>query len=251
MIRQLITTTLVVISVVAMNDIATAQSGSRRGASAGVRSGGSSGVRIGASSRGVGGGRSSFRGAGSSTRLSAQEKAENQRQQAIVQQQQFRENELRQAESAKANFKDTLVRLGQKSNASINRRQNKLAFDEAKRDFNDLKRGTVSPSQVGVLSEPFRLDHDSIDRMKNSANWPEVFKSPDFEPFVMELDDQIMNGGVDDAESAEKFLNQLSELNYALNSAAVNGDVASVDYARARRFVSGLANEIRASDLLM
>ena len=86
--------------------------------------------------------------------------------------------------------------------------------------------------------------------MKNMANWPKLFKSQNFKQYASQIDLQI-TGGLDDTESAKEFLNTLMKLNSVLNSAAFNGKVASVDYARARRFVTGLANEVRATSLVM
>jgi hypothetical protein len=183
--------------------------------------------------------------------LSATERAELRRQKAVRQQQQARANQQRQADLIKANFKNTLVQLGSKPDGSANRRQSKLALDEAKRDFKLLRQRKASPNQIGVLAQPFRLSSDAIDRMKNTANWPMILKTNSFSSIVTKLETQIMSGNIRDTASAEDFLATLSQLNFALNSAAANRDVKAIEYAEARRFVSGLANEIRASDLVM
>jgi hypothetical protein len=188
---------------------------------------------------------------GGGSRLSATERAELRRQKAVRQQQQARANQQRQADLIKANFKNTLVQLGSKPDGSANRRQSKLALDEAKRDFKLLRQRKASPNQIGVLAQPFRLSSDAIDRMKNTANWPMILKTNSFSSIVTKLETQIMSGNIRDTASAEDFLATLSQLNFALNSAAANRDVKAIEYAEARRFVSGLANEIRASDLVM
>ena len=237
-----------VVLVVAASGIASAQSGTTGGFG-----GGGGGGAIGGGGGGVGGisgGSSNGFGGFGGTRLSSAERAEIRRQQAIQRQQQAIEIQKRQAELAKINFKNTLVQLGLRTSATPNRRQNKLAFEEAKRDFKALRRHEVAPSQIGAISQPFRLDQNALDRMKNMANWPKLFKSQNFKQYASQIDLQI-TGGLDDTESAKEFLNTLMKLNSVLNSAAFNGKVASVDYARARRFVTGLANEVRATSLVM
>ena len=47
------------------------------------------------------------------------------------------------------------------------------------------------------------------------------------------------------------FLGELQQLNQSLNVAAADGQVKIAEYARSRRFITGLANEVRASNLVM
>ena len=83
------------------------------------------------------------------------------------------------------------------------------------------------------------------------AHWPDALKDGGYDKLVANLDQTIMDGGVKSKESAQEFLKNLQALNLALNTSAAQGNVSSTDFARARRFITGLANEIHSSDLII
>lgn len=174
------------------------------------------------------------------------------RQQQLEQRQaQTRELLKQQTEAAKARKKQELIRLGLNSNGALNRRQFRRAFGEAKDDYQALRQSQISPEQLGFLGESFRLRSDNIDRKKYTANWPTALLNPEFETQVKIIDAKIMAMSIRDAESAGELLNDLNQLNTELNIAAANGDIGSTQFARSRRFITGLANEIRSSNLVM
>ncbi len=212
-----------------------AQSGSRGGGGGGISGGG-----------GLSGG-SFYR----RHRLSPFERQQLAQQQLELQQKQVQQQAQQQAVLAKQQFKQNLISLGLKKNRSSNSRQYKLAFAEAENDYANLRVSSVEPIQVGPLQQPFRLTNKDIDRVERTANWPRALRSEKFSAMVKILDSAIMEGSVTDSESANEFLNDLEMLNAVLNTAAIRGEVSAKDYARAKRFVTGLANEVRATNLVM
>ena len=239
---------LVALSVVALSDVSWAQSGNR---GSGTRSGGaaraSSGGTVRRSSGTVG---SSSRSVGSTTRLSSAERAELQREQLELQQQQAKQFQEQQAKLAIEQRIEFLTQLGSKPNGTANKKQNSLALEEAKADYKALRNETVAAAQLGPLNQLFRLRKESIDRKKRTANWPKFFDDPAFQTLVKNIDSKIANNGIVDSESAQEFLDELAELNQSLNAAASSGEIGLNEFAKARRFVSGLGNEIRATNLI-
>ena len=224
-----------------------AQSGSRGG-------GGSSAPRARASSGG-GGGVSRRSGGGVSRGVSRNRLSDAERA-AIALKQYKQQAELAaqlqelQAETQRQNFQNTLILLAQKENGAENKRQNRTAFDEAKKDYQALRSGAISPEELRELKSPFRLGKSDFSRDEQQAIWPESLESDTFGELTNNLKVSLANGGITDAESAESFINDLGVLNRELNSVAARGEIPIKEYAKARRFVTGLANEIIASDLL-
>lgn len=191
---------------------------------------------------------SGSRGGGRLGRENLQRLAQQQaqiRQQLAQQSVQFRE------EQAKQQFKQALTQLAGSDSRAANSRQFRIALDEAKRDYKSLRKQQVDPSFLGALKEPFRLTKNEIDRENRTANWPTSLQDSEFATLVASVDTAIRDRAVKDEESATQFLNDLGELNTALNRAAAGGRVNISNFAKARRFISGLANEVRATDLVM
>ena len=191
---------------------------------------------------------SGSRGGGRLGRENLQRLAQQQaqiRQQLAQQSVQFRE------EQTKQQFKQALTQLAGSDSRAANSRQFRIALDEAKRDYKSLRKQQVDPSFLGALKEPFRLTKNEIDRENRTANWPTSLQDSEFATLVASVDTAIRDRAVKDEESATQFLNDLGELNTALNRAAAGGRVNISNFAKARRFISGLANEVRATDLVM
>lgn len=226
-----------------------AQSGSRGavgGGGARVASGARStgGVRASGGGSGIG---SSFGGA----RLSRAERQRLAQQHAQLRQQQALQLAQVRAEQSKQQFKQVLSQLASDDSRSVNSRQNRYAYQEAKRDYQSLRKRQLAPDQLGPLQQPFRLTGKDIDRESFTAHWPDLLQEKEFDALVEPVDKAIMERAVDDQESAIEFLDDLSELNSALNTAAVEGRVNITNFAKARRFITGLANEVRATGLVM
>ena len=129
--RSLILLSLVAIVVsIAAPAEAVAQSGSRGGVGGGVSGGGSS---IGGFSGGLGFGRPN-----------RAQRWQQSQQLLQLQQAQAQENARLQAARAKQQHKQSLVRLGLAANRSENLKQNRVAFQQAKRDFS---RPAVKPDR--------------------------------------------------------------------------------------------------------
>ena len=204
-----------------------------------------------------GGGGSASRSAGGQTFGGGRSRLGRAQRQVLRQQRneqlqaQSREFQRQQAEAVKSQRKQELILLGQKLNGPQNRRQNRRALGEAKDNYRALRKNQIPPEQLGLLQSSFRLRTDSINREQYTAMWPTALLEPEYESQVQNLDAFITSMSITDAASAQQFLDQLNQLNLALNLAAANGEIDSTRYAKSIRFVSGLANEIRSSDLLM
>ena len=215
-----------------------AQSGNRGGGGGGF-GGSGSGKSLGSSFGGIG------------NRLSRAEQQQLAQQQAEFRQlQALQESQLR-AEQAKRQFKQTLVQLADSDSRSVNSRQNRQALAEAKGDFKNLRKKQIAPNLLGPLQVPFRLTDKEIDREKFTVTWPESLEGEEFESLVQRVDKAIKDRAITSEESAAQFLVDLGQLNSALNRVAAEGGVDISSYAKARRFITGLANEVRATDLVM
>ena len=243
---------LIILSVLVFSMAVVSQSHAQSGSRGGFGGGGGGGFSGGGfTGGGFTGGGSGFANTYGSQRLSRAERQQLEQQEALVRQQQAQQAAQLRAAQAKLQFKQTLAQLANSNNRAANSRQHRNALDQAKRDFRSLRTRQVSPNQLGPLQQPFRLTIKEINRQDYTANWPEVLQKEEFGALVQSVDKAIMDRAVNDTESATQFLNDLGQLNTALNAAAVSGQVDIKGYAQARRFITGLANEIRATDLVM
>jgi hypothetical protein len=221
-------------------------SGSQLQAQSGSRSGGFSG---GGGGGGISGG-SGFSG-GNRYRLSPAERQRRARERAEQQQIAAQQAAQRQAELSKQQYKQSLIQLAQTRNSRTNSTQNRIAYNEAKKDFQALRSRNIAPNNLGPLNAPFRLTNKDIDRAGRTANWPELLQHQEFDALVQSINSSIQNNAIMTKDQASQFLGELQQLNQSLNVAAAGGQVKIADYARSRRFISGLANEVRASNLVM
>jgi len=177
------------------------------------------------------------------------ESRSNRSQQRFDELNQLRQLRQQRAEAAKQKFQQSLVQLAH--NAVNNKTQNRTAYAEAQRDYRALRNGSIAPQSLGAITTPFRLQNSDINRATRMAHWPGVLQDVEFEIWVGVLDNSIQNGAISTTEEAIQFLADLEQLNKTLNNAAAGGRVNIRDFAESRRFITGLANEIRASNLLM
>ena len=238
---------LVAIGFTVVNSTQTfAQSGSRGGGAISSAGGGGISGASGSLSGSSTGGFSGFGG-----RLSRADRQLRAQQQLQLQQAQAQQNARVQAEQARLQYKQSLIQLGLPKNRSQNSTQYRAAFQEARKDYQALRSNRLAPNQLGTLKQPFRLNSDDVSRDTRMAHWPDALQASNYRTLVENLDQTIMTGGVTNKESAQKFLKELQTLNVALNTSAVQGNVSVTDFARARRFITGLANEIHSSDLIV
>ena len=212
-----------------------AQSGSR---GSGSRSSGGSRVRS------SGGSRSSL---GSSRGRVRQPSPAELERLAKQQQEQAQRLAKQQEEYSREQFRQNLVQLALRENRSANSRQLKEALREAERDYKGLRSGNLTPEQVGVLQVLFRLTDKDVDRSSGTVHWPESLNADQFMKLTESVD-AITVDGVNSDETAKKFFSELKTLNTAVNQAVVDKEMKSSEYAKARRFITGLANEVRATE---
>ena len=223
-----------------------AQSGSRGSSGGGARSSSGGGSRSsgGGARSSSGGSRAGFGRSRSNVRQPTPAELE-----FLARQQQQEAERLAklQDEFVREQFKQTLVQLALRENRSANSRQYRSAFREAEQDYKKLRTGKIAPDQVGALQVPFRLSEKDIDRSEGTVQWPEALQAEQYSELTETLNATI-EGGVTSAEAAEQLFGELKTLNTAVNQAAADREINSSEYAMARRFVTGLANEVRATD---
>ncbi len=221
-------------------------------AQSGARSGGfSGGGRSASGGRSISRARGSSGGSGSRSRVSPAERQRLAIEQFQNQQAAAAELAERQAQLSKRQFKESLVQLGFDENRRANSKQLKIALTEAKGDFRALRAGTVAADNLGVLSVPFRLTNKEIDRQGRTLSWPSLLQREEFASQVKSIDEAILDKTLTTEEAASEFLGDLGALNESLNRSVINDKASLIEFAKARRFITGLANELRASDLLM
>jgi len=126
-------------------------------------------------------------------------------------------------------------------------RQLRDALRESERDYKGLRSGNLTPEQVSVLQVPFRLTDKDVDRAGGTVQWPEALQADRFNELTKKVDAMVADG-VNSDKSAKQFFSELGELNTMANQAVVSKEMKSSDYAKARRFITGLANEVRATE---
>ena len=219
-----------------------AQSGSRRGGA--VRS--SSSSRIGGTSRVRSSGGTRVGGSSSRSRIRQPSPAELERLAKQQQQEAERAAKL-QLEFSRQQVKQTLVQLALRENRSANAKQFREALREAGQDFKSLRSGQLTPGQVGLLQVPFRLSDKDIDRKSGTVQWPDALLTEQFTELTKAVD-KITAEGINNSETAQQFFEELEKLNLAVNQSVINKEIKSSDFAKARRFITGLVNEVRATE---
>ncbi|MEM9944183.1 MAG: hypothetical protein AAF939_21685 [Planctomycetota bacterium] len=155
-----------------------------------------------------------------------------------------------QAIAARQRQKQTLAQLILPKNQSTNAKQYRAAYTQARRDYASLIKKKIAPGDLGALKQLFRLTGKDINRAKHTANWPTALQKDEFAETVKGIDMSIMDSEIKDKATAEAFLVKLNQLNLELNELAAAGGLDSQQFAKARRFITGLANEVHASNLV-
>jgi len=233
---------LVFLFTLCSSEILLAQSGARGGGAARASGGRSVASRsVGTRSAGSG-----SRSAGSGSRRSAvspREQALIRQRQQLGFEEQTRRNQVLQQEALQQRRQDLLAELHLNPNSSQNKRQRQRAFQEAKKEYIALKRMEISLSDAQeFLTEPFQLNSKEFDRDKGALKWPKPLLDPAYEEKIAE----IARGFAEDDESTlsrEEIDQLLSELNRQLGERVLSRDISSVNYAHAKRFLTGLSND--------
>ena len=146
----------------------------------------------------------------------------------------------------KTQYIDSLNALAQDEQSQQNSGQNRLAFDQAVSDFRVLRAGDVQPNKLGEIQIPFRLLDTDFDRATGTIIWPELLRGPSYNSITGSLDEAFRNNGIKNEQKGTAALEQLKQLNTTFNRNSIEGEIAINDFARARRLITGLGNEIRS-----
>ena len=228
--RNVLTIAIVILSVslFTFSQEASAQSGSRGGGGGGgVSSGGGGGGSLGSSGVSTSGSRFRRRGLSVIELAYLQQQANLQRQ-ALLDQQRVNTERLRQ---------QTLTRFASNPDAKQNKDQYIAAFKDAKAEFKAIRNGQ-RPVACRNLDRIFVLRTKEFNRVAGDIKWPNALK----DEAHMELTESVSDiaSGKGDAATLQESLKQL---NQQLEERVVDKSISIRDYATAKRFVSGLANE--------
>lgn len=235
MANKLITISTSALLLFLLGTIAVAQSGTRSGGGGG---GGS-----------ISGGGSSFGSRGSSRRFIPPAERERIRQQEIAQANEIaRQNAERQQQIFEAQRKQLLVELGLQPNGPLNRKYRRLAFAEAKREFKALRKMQVPVAAAGqFLQLPFRLPPGPLDLAKKEIKWPDELDDPAYAESKLAFE-ELLKGGEQTAPNQSETI--LMAMASQLGARVVEGKIRSNDYARAKRFLTGVARELESNPAL-
>jgi hypothetical protein len=146
-------------------------------------------------------------------------------------------NLQKQQAQAQARYQQTLRALAENPDGSQNKRQYSDAFKDAKREFMAIRNKTL-PASGRRLERPFVLRSRDVDRKKRSINWPDTLKD-DHESLIGTIESGLMDKELS-ASELQKLLQQLSQ---QIEQRVLSKSINIKEYATAKRFVSGLANE--------
>lgn len=161
---------------------------------------------------------------------------------ARIAQQNEQQRQLVQQKLEQASRDNLLRSLGQDSNAALKRKYAKIAFNEAANEYRALKRMNISDVSM-LLSTPFRLSSEDINRANGKVNWPKTFEDTKHQTVIrnIELDIQDTHNGVEIASS--QFIANFKQLSLQLGERAKAREISLKDYAVAKRFLTGLGYE--------
>jgi len=210
---------------------------------------GQSGSRITGAS--LGGGGTVTPGGGFSTaqfnfdtrRISSAERQALRQQQIAQAQEAARLNAERQHEFIEAQRKQLLSHLGAQPDGALNRKLRRLAFAEAKHEFKALRKMNLAVSAAGgFLQQPFRLPSGHFDLAKKQIEWPKSLQDDAHSQTKNDLQQLLQSKDA----SATQFRSALMNLGTQLGQRAIEGKIKSNEYARGKRFLTGLAYELTA-----
>ena len=134
--------------------------------------------------------------------------------------------------------KQFLQQLASNPNSSQNKRQYSAAFEEAKFEYMAVLNGRI-PANGRKLNQVFLLRSKDLNRKTHEINWPETFDQEPHAKLVTAIEKLISEN-----KATKKDLGLLlQQLSQQLEQRVVAKSIAIKEYATAKRFVSGLANE--------
>ena len=166
-------------------------------------------------------------------RWAQQQRAITVQDQAALQQQ----SALQQQANAEALRKQALQQAVSNPNSQLNKNQFLAAFKDAKAEFMAIHNGRRGVTGQN-LNRIFVLRTREFNRNAGKIKWPRTLQvAPHKE--LTKLVDEIVDGKAD----AAQIDGLLQQLNQQLEKRVVAKSINIKDYATAKRFVSGLANE--------
>lgn len=138
--------------------------------------------------------------------------------------------------------------LGTQPDGTLNRRLNQLAFDEAKREYTALVRMQIPVSAAGrQLQQAFRLSSRDVNRSTRVIHWPETLLATEHAELIQDIESKVDLNQDAANVPAEDFIQAIEQLSLQLGHRAVAREISSREYARAKRFLTGLAHEVNAA----
>ena len=155
-------------------------------------------------------------------------------QQLLIQQQ----NALQQQANAAQRRLQYLKALSANPNSKENRAQLAQAYNDAKSEFAAIRNGRVLASG-SRLQRPFLLRSNDLNRKARNINWPKPLREQQHEETIGEIEVFVK-----DMESNADELNELiAQLSLQIEKRIIEKTIDIKEYAKAKRFLSGLANE--------
>lgn len=155
-------------------------------------------------------------------------------QQAAIQQQ----NAFQQQANAEARRKQLLNQYAANPNSRENRTQYSSAYDDAKAEFMAIRQGSI-PVAGRRLQRPFLLRSNELNRAKRKIRWPKTLLQDQHKETVVEIEKFI----ADMKKNAQDLRSLIERLALQIEQRVVERSIDIKDYAKAKRFISGLANE--------
>ena len=237
MANKLVTISTTTLLVLFLGTIAIAQSGSR-----GITGGGGGGITGGIGGTSGSSGFSTGGAFGYNSRLSSAERARLQQQQIAQANELARQNAELQQKFLAAQREQLLASLGRQPDGALNRKFRRLAFNEAKKEFKALRKMQLSVAEAGgFLEQPFRLPSMTAKTVKgDQIKWPDALSDASHEQTKLAVEGLIKSTEA----TPEEIKTALKQLSSELGQRAIKGEIKSNDYARGKRFLTGLSHEL-------
>lgn len=157
-----------------------------------------------------------------------------------TEQQQFlqQQNAAQQQANAAQQRIQFLRQLSANPNSRENRTQYSNAYDDAKAEFMAIRNGSV-PVSGSRLQRPFLLRSNELNRKARKIKWPKALQDQQHNATVADIEAFIK----DMKQNAQELTQLISQLSSEVEQRVIAKTIDIKQYAKAKRFLSGLANE--------
>ena len=147
-----------------------------------------------------------------------------------------------QAEAERQSRDELLIQLTTRAGGRLNRKLSKLAFNEARQQYVDLKSRRLSQEAAArPLQQLFRLGPRELNRDTGQLRWPTVLKSAPFAEEMTAFQTHYESRASNSDASA--LLHSLSTMARQLAAQVDASRISAQDNALAKRFLTGLRYE--------